>query len=477
LIRVDIFQGLWFNHGMSDNVFYFILVQTSAILSGMLVLGSLGHMVYQRREPPSMIAWLLAILLLPYLAVPLYFIFRSRKLKRREKTALKLARKGEIPDPEANRIDMVLRNNGIAGATVGNRFFFYTDGVNAYNILMDQITSARHTILISTYVLSPDPVGKNILSALTRKASQGVQVKLLIDCIGSLPLYFRQKPLRNLRDAGGQAAFYMSLLTRPFQNYINLRNHRKIFIFDDHTVLSGGMNISREYMGPSPYDQRWTDILFYLQGPAVYHYREIFTEDWNHTAKEKLDLPDFLPPPSGDVTLQVVPSGPDIQSDALYEALLSAVYSADERIWIVTPYFVPDKSLMQALVIACHRGVDVRLITPASSNHLVADLSRSPFMRELESKGVKLLLYPRGMIHAKAILFDHRGVMMGSANFDQRSLFLNYEVVSFAYSRSIIDSCATWMKGLMADCTSRMPPAGRWRRISENLMSVFAPLL
>ncbi len=464
-------------HIMSENVFYFILVQTSAIVSGMLVLGSLGHMVYQRREPPSMIAWLLAIILLPYLAVPLYFIFRSRKLKRREKTALTLAKKGEIPDSKATHIDKVLRNNGIAGATLGNRFFFYTDGVKAYNMIMDQIASARHTILISTYVLSPDPVGKNVLSALTRKASQGVQVKLLIDCIGSLPLYFRQKPLRNLRKAGGQVAFYMPLMTRPFQNYINLRNHRKIFIFDDCTVLSGGMNISREYMGPSPYDQRWTDILFYLEGPAVFHYREIFTEDWNHTAENKLAVPDFLPEATGDATLQVVPSGPDIQSDALYEALLFAVFSAQERIWIVTPYFVPDKSLMQALVIACHRGVDVRLITPASSNHLVADLSRSSFMRDLNSKGVKVLLYPHGMIHAKAMLFDNRGVVMGSANFDQRSLFLNYEVVSFAYSRSIIDPCAAWMNQLIADCTSRMKPAGRWRRISENLMSVFAPLL
>jgi cardiolipin synthase A/B len=462
---------------MSENVFYFILVQTTAILSGILVLGSLGHMVYQRREPPSMIAWLLAIILLPYVAVPLYFIFRSRKLKRREKTVLRLAKRGEIPDHDATRIDMVLRNNGIAGATLGNRFYFYTDGVKAYNILMDQITSARHTILISTYVLQSDTVGKNILNALTFKASQGVQVRLLIDCIGSLPLYIFQCPLHELKKAGGQVAFYMPLLTRPFQNYINLRNHRKVFIFDDHTVLSGGMNISREYMGPSPCERRWEDILFFLQGPAVFHYREIFTEDWNHSASQKLAMPDFMPVPIGDATIQVVPSGPDIQSDALYEALLSAVFSAQERIWIVTPYFVPDKSLMQALVIAGHRGVDVKLITPASSNHLIADLSRSGFMRDLSAKGVDVCLYQKGMIHAKAILYDRRGVIMGSANFDQRSLFLNYEVVSFAYSRPIIDQCEAWMTGLLADCTCHLPPAGRWRRFSENLMSVFAPLL
>jgi cardiolipin synthase A/B len=462
---------------MSENAFYFILVQSTAIMSGILVLGALGHMVYQRREPPSMIAWLLAIILLPYFAVPLYFIFRSRKLKRREKTVFKLAKKGEIPEQDATRIDMVLRRNGIAGATRGNRFFFYTDGVKAYNILMEQISSAQQSILISTYVLRPDNVGRNILAALTKKAESGIQVKLLIDCIGSLPLYLYQLPLRKLKKAGGRVAFYMPLLTRPFQNYINLRNHRKIFIFDDKTVLSGGMNITREYIGPSPCSDRWQDLLFFIQGPAVFHYREIFTADWNHTAPEKLTLPGFMPAPAGETNIQVVPSGPDIQSDALYEALLSAVYSAQERIWIVTPYFVPDKGLMQALVIACHRGVDVRLITPASSNHLIADLSRSGFMRDLDNKGVQVCLYPHGMIHAKAILYDRRGVIMGSANFDQRSLFLNYEVVSFAYSRAVIDQCEAWMAQLLDGCVCHMPPAGRWRRLSENLMSVFAPLL
>jgi cardiolipin synthase A/B len=462
---------------MSENVFYFVLVQSTAIMSGILVLGVLGHMVYQRREPPSMIAWLLAIILLPYFAVPLYFIFRSRKLKRREKTVFKLAKKGEIPDQDATRIDMVLRNNGIAGATRGNRFFFYTDGVRAYNIIMEQISSAQQSILISTYVLRPDNVGRNILAALTKKAESGIQVKLLIDCIGSLPLYLYQLPLRKLKKAGGRVAFYMPLLTRPFQNYINLRNHRKIFIFDDKTVLSGGMNITREYIGPSPCRNRWQDLLFFIQGPAVFHYLEIFTADWNHTASDKLALPDFMPAPAGDTNIQVVPSGPDIQNDALYEALLSAVFSAQERIWIVTPYFVPDKSLMQALVIACHRGVDVRLITPSSSNHLIADLSRSGFMRDLDSKGVKVCLYPHGMIHAKAILYDRRGVIMGSANFDQRSLFLNYEVVSFAYSRAVIDQCEEWMAQLLDKCECHMPAANRWRRLSENFMSVFAPLL
>jgi len=462
---------------MNENLIYFLLIHLSAIIADILVLGALGHMVYQRREPTSMIAWLLAIILLPYIAVPLYFIFRSRKLKRKTKSQIELASRREVVAEKATDLDMILRGNGIAGATLGNRFEFYTDGVEAYGALIAQIQTAQKQILISTYVFSSDEVARAILSGLTRKASQGVSVKLLIDSIGSLPLYLFQSSLKELKKAGGQVAFYMPILTRPFQNYINLRNHRKIFLFDDKTVLAGGMNLSREYMGPVPCDDRWQDILFLIQGPAVFHYRKIFTEDWNHTAREKLDFSEHMPASCGDIGIQVVPSGPDIASDALYEALLSAVFSARDRIWLVTPYFVPDKSLMQALIIARHRGVDIKLITPASSNHLIADLGRSSYMRELLANGIEVCLFQAGMIHAKAILIDKKGVMMGSANIDQRSLFLNYEVISFIYSKKVIAATEQWMKTLLEQCTVSMKSASRWRRMGENLMSIFAPML
>lgn len=462
---------------MNEGLIYFLYFHLGTIIVDILVLSTLGHMAYQRREPSSMIAWLLAIILLPYIAVPLYFIFRSRKLKPKGKSPFTLVRTGEVPKDEANHIDLILRSNGIAGATLGNAFDFFPDGVRAYQALISHIQRAEKQILISTYVFSSDEVARSIIGALAVKAGQGVDVRLLIDSVGSLPLYLLQWPLRKLKKAGGKVAFYMPLLAKPFQSYINLRNHRKIFLFDDRIVMAGGMNISREYMGPVACKKRWTDILFEVRGPAVFHYREIFTQDWNHTSDDKLALPEQLPGPAGETGIQVVPSGPDIVTDALYEALLSAVFSARQRIWIVTPYFVPDKSLLQALVIARHRGVDVRLITPEKSNHLIADLGRSSFMRDLDANGISVCLFPDGMIHAKAILLDDRGVMMGSANIDQRSLFLNYEAVSFIYSQKVITDCETWMTGLMDRCKTRMAPAGRWRRMCENLMRIFAPLL
>lgn len=224
---------------MEESLIYFIYFHLGTIVVDILVLSSLGHMVYQRREPTSMMAWLLAIVLLPYIAVPLYFIFRSRKLRRRVKSDIQLACRREIPPPEATQIDLILRTNGIAGAITGNGFAFFPDGIKAYEVLMDHIRRAQREILISTYVFNTDEVARSIIDALEKKARAGVDVRLLIDSAGSLPLYLFQWPLRRLKKAGAQVAFYMPLLARPFQNYINLRNHRKIFLFDGATVMAG----------------------------------------------------------------------------------------------------------------------------------------------------------------------------------------------------------------------------------------------
>jgi len=186
---------------------------------------------------------------------------------------------------------------------------------------------------------------------------------------------------------------------------------------------------------------------------------------------------DTVPPDYGDTEIQVVPSGPDIDGDALFEALICAIYNATERIWIVTPYFVPATSLQQALIIAHHKGVDVKLITPYESNHFLANVVRSSYMRELMEAGVEVALYKGPLLHAKAILFDDSSAMLGSVNIDNRSLLLNYEVVSFAYSDSIISAVSGWMEKLLQDSQHEMKPAGTMQRLAENLMRIIAPQL
>jgi len=456
-----------------------IFSHTFLVVGKILFFSALLHMVYQRRTPTSMISWLLAIILLPHLAVPLYFVLGSRKhISSKTKSMFSLRSVTDLPLEKANPIDGVLRANGIPGGTQGNRFVLYTDGTAAFSALMHEIDNAQESIFISTYVFNNDAVTTEIVKALSEKAKVGVEVNLLIDSLGLFPLYCFQHPFKKLRQAGAKVSFFMPILQMPLRNYINLRNHRKIFLFDRRIVLTGGMNLSAEYMGPSPDPGRWNDLLFLIEGPAVFHYLEIFASDWAYACGHTMPIAmDSVPPGLGDAYIQVVPSGPDIARDALFEALICAIYAAKKRIWIVTPYFVPVTSLQEALIIAHHKGVDVKLITPYDSNHLTADLVRSSYMRELMEAGVEVALYKGPMLHAKAILFDDTGTMLGSVNIDNRSLLLNYEVVSFAYSAAIISEVNAWMEKLLEDSHHAMKPACTLRRLAENLMRIIAPQL
>ena len=459
------------------------LTYALVILGGMLVFIAIGHILYQKRSPTSMMSWMMAIVFLPFITVPLYFIIGIRKRESKHAKSYVDFHKPDSHDAytldgSTHTILSILEKNGIPPATRGNEFELISSSTEAYERMLDEIQRAKHSIDICTYVFGFDKTTEVILEALTRKAKEGVKVRMLLDLVGSLGAYFNQRGFKALRNAGGEVAFFVPILKRPFQNYINLRNHRKIYLFDEERLLSGGMNLSNEYMGADDGTKRWEDLMYALRGPAVNDFYSIFINDWEYATKrsEKQDF-EHKEAYSGSQIVQVVPSGPDIPKDALYETLLNAIYNAKERIWIVTPYFVPDDNMVQALVIAQHKGVDVKLITPKASDHLLADLGRSPYMRELGEIGVDVVLYEGAMLHAKAILFDSVGGMVGSVNLDNRSLFLNYEVVTFVYSEEFMKNMEVWMINLMKNASQGMKKPSKFREAVENIMKVFAPLL
>lgn len=465
-------------------VAYLFFTYIFIIISGLLVFTAIGHIFYQKRSPTSMISWIMAIIFLPFIAVPLYFIIGIRKRAPRHKVKgyVKLPETLKLTPYKLNASDhsilSLLEKNGIPPATKGNTISLITSDVKAYEEMLKQIDQAQHSIDICTYVFKFDQTTEVLIEALTRRANQGVKVRLLLDIVGSLGVYFNPGKFKALKNAGGEVAFFTPILKRPFQNYINLRNHRKIYLFDQNKLLSGGMNLSNEYMGIEDGTKRWEDLIYKLEGPSVYHFYSIFHNDWTYATEdeEKEDINQDLIY-EGDDIVQVVPSGPDIQTDALYETLLNAIYNAEQRIWIVTPYFVPGENIVQALVIAHHKGVDVKIITPKHSNHFLADLGRSPYMRELDDIGVEVVLYEGEMLHAKAILFDDVGGMVGSVNLDNRSLFLNYEVVTFVYTEKIVLNLASWMETLMLNSSRGMKKPSKIREATENIMKVFAPQL
>ncbi len=453
------------------------------IVGGLLIFTAIGHILYQKRSPTSMMSWMMAIVFLPFITVPLYFIIGIRKRESKHAKSYVDFHKPDSHDAytldgSTHTILSILEKNGIPPATRGNEIELISSSTEAYERMLEEIQRAKHSIDICTYVFQFDKTMEVILEALTRKAKEGVKVRVLLDLVGSLGAYFNQRGFKALRNAGGEVAFFVPILKRPFQNYINLRNHRKIYLFDEERLLSGGMNLSNEYMGADDGTKRWEDLMYALRGPAVNDFYSIFLNDWEYATKrsEKQDF-EHKEAYSGNQIVQVVPSGPDIPKDALYETLLNAIYNAKERIWIVTPYFVPDDNMVQALVIAQHKGVDVKLITPKESDHLLADLGRSPYMRELDEIGVDVVLYEGAMLHAKAILFDSVGGMVGSVNIDNRSLFLNYEVVTFVYSEEFMKNMEAWMKNLMKNASRGMEKPSKFREAVENIMKVFAPLL
>jgi cardiolipin synthase len=453
------------------------------IFGGFLIFTAIGHILYQKRSPTSMISWMLAIVFLPFITVPLYFIIGIRKREpKHQKSFVEFhtpsSRDAYTLDVSNHSILSILEKNGIPPATKGNSFELITSSTEAYERLLEEIQTAQHCIDICTYVFVFDKTTKVIIEALTKRAREGVEVRLLLDLVGSLGASFNQKGFKALKEAGGEVAFFVPVLKRPLQNYINLRNHRKIYLFDQRRLLSGGMNLSDEYMGEDDGTKRWEDLMYTLTGPSVDDFYSIFHNDWSYATKEsEKRISPYKHDYRGEQIVQVVPSGPDIPTDALYETLLNAIYNAQERIWIVTPYFIPDDNMVQALVIAQHKGVDVKLITPKNSDHILADMGRSPYMRELDEIGVDVVLYEGEMLHAKAILFDSLGGMVGSVNLDNRSLFLNYEVVTFVYSQEFIESIESWMERLMQNATRGMQKPSKFREAIENIMKVFAPLL
>lgn len=460
-------------------LFWIYLSYTTLVFTAML------HMLYQRRSPQNLMAWLLTLILLPFIGVFFYILLGSRKFlfKQRKPTIEMQSLSSVKPDKMlATQLDELLRANQIAGATLGNQISLHTDATFAFNLFMQAIESAQSSIHLQTYIFKTDESGLAILDALIHKAQQGVQVRLLMDAVGSFTLYRNPKALLPLVKAGGHYAFFQPIWRSFLSNQVNLRNHRKIYIFDQTLLLTGGINLSNDYLGSEttpPKDGRWIDLLCKIQGPNILHYQNVFNADWFYTTSEKLPaikLNQNIQTTEGEL-LQAIPSGPDIDSDALFEILLQSIYRAKHSIQMVTPYFVPDSSIMNALMIAVKRGVKLTLITPRTSDHLIFDLGRSSYIRELKELGADIFLYQTAMLHAKLTIIDQDAMIIGSANIDYRSLFINHEIVNIIYSKPLILQMQEWIETLLLESRTYQPSDHKLRKLFENLTRIFAPIL
>ncbi len=453
-----------------------------------LALLLLARLMSQKKAPANTFAWLLVIILLPYVGVPLYLIFGGRKLRRlaARKAPLTphLLNPPESASVYADRpVAHTIMSSGAGAPVAGNRLQLLTTGEETFAALESQIHAARETIHLSTFILGRDDTGRRLIQLLTERAREGVKVRLLLDAVGCM--FVRRSFHAALRAAGGEVVTFMPVLPFTSRGSANLRNHRKIAVFDHATAIVGGHNLANEYMGPTPFRKRFRDLGALIDGPAATLLNEVFIADWCFASRQSPEKirPGVTPetaPSRGKAELQVVASGPDVPGDPLYEGIISMIQEAEHSIWIVTPYFIPDDVLLRSLIVKARAGREVTLIVPEHSNHPVTDFARRHYIRELCLAGGRVLLFQPGMMHSKAVIVDDRIGLLGSANFDLRSLFVNFEIGVVVHTKADALAIKAWAR-TQAECcrefVNRKRPHRLWSGLLEDFSRLLAPLL
>jgi cardiolipin synthase len=473
---------------------------------GLLVYVLVTRIGEHRRQPSAAVAWVLVIAMFPYLGLPLFLLFGTRKFVRpgvlvrpplvqapaglplggadaAPPAGLPARLRGAAPRQAAQPAQpapplwatSLLASFALPAPTGNAEIVFHADGARSWQALLELLRGARRSIDLCTFVLGRDAVGNALLDELAGAASRGVRVRLLLDAFGSLRS--SRSRLRVLRDAGVAVSWFMPLLHNPLRGRTNLRNHRKLAVADDVRLWSGGRNQAAEYFIDHLGKAAWEDLTFSIRGPVAAQAAALFEHDWQVASGRVPQLPlplagnaQELADETADAMAQLIPSGPDHVDDTVYSLLLAAAYHAQRRILAVTPYFVPDDALLSAWCLACRRGVEVTLLVPETSNHALADLARERSLRQLQQAGGKVLLYPT-MMHAKAIVVDDSLALCGTVNLDARSLFLNFELMFAFYGAQEIEWLAHWIgdRSRAARRHDAVLP-GWWRDLLEGIV-------
>ena len=420
----------------------------------------------EQRAPTTAIAWVMGLVLMPYVTLPIYLLFGQRKLRpvgspRPPRTA-----------PAGHWASDLIESFGLAPPSRCD-IRLHADGLAARDALWRVIDGARERIDICTFIIGNDALGQEVLARLTQRAQQGVQVRVLLDGFGALTL--PRHHFDALRAAGGEVSVFRPFFSLRRSGPRNLRNHRKLTIADDTWLWAGGRNLAGEYFTGTPaHPVPWRDLSFDLRGDVAAAAARQFNDDWGSVRGRKARAPvEAIGDVGGDFA-QFLPSGPDQTEDTAHALLIDACFRAEQRVLAVTPYFVPDDGLRNAIRLAARRGVQVTIAIPAQSNHRLTDFVRARAMRDLAHAGVNFRMLPY-MAHAKAVVVDEDLAMCGSINLDLRSLLLNHEAAVVFYGRHEVDWLAQWIDTTAAAGTPyRAQRPGLLRDIAEGLLLTVA---
>ena len=471
-------------------------------LSGVIFVAAVvasGHAVIYKREPRAAALWVVVIWLLPAAGPVLYLLLGINRVRR-----LAVAKRGDMvrhrttpernsvgsPSPETSfrpeeenfRLFAQLVERMTARPLLpGNLLVPLVDGVEAYPAMLEAIESATESIGLATYIFDRAGAGKRFVDALARSKKRGVEVRVLIDAVGAN--YSWPPVSRSLRDHGINVALFNPRLLPRWLPAVNLRNHRKILVVDGRIGFTGGFNIKREYWNPESPGQPFRDLPFRLAGPVVAHLSEVFVDDWQFAANEALRGEKWFPKLSlGDgMIARGIEAGPDESFERLRWVIIGALNAARRSVHVVTPYFLPDGGIVSALNAAAMRGVDVDILLPEHSN--LAYVHRATFGQiwQVLERGCRVWLSSGQFDHSKLMIVDGEWSLIGSANWDARSLRLNFEFNVQCYSAEFGGQLAQRVRARLSESRllslqevdSRPLPI----KLRDGIARLFAPYL
>lgn len=461
------------------------------VVEALWVVGLAAWIVLERRSPVATLAWIVTLAWLPAVGILIYYFLGPRRLRRRKvKRAASqkmveqaiAAIEDETDDPARTELAKMIVGAGEAAPLRAERIELYTEGKDCFDAILGAIAEAKHHIHLSYYIWYDDPIGNRFRDALIEKAKQGVEVRLLLDWIGAYPTGARH--LAPLEAAGAKVAWFNPVsLTRLRPRYTNFRTHRKIVVCDGQVGFTGGMNVSEKQSSETYGERAWRDAHLRIDGSAVRALQRVFLEDWHYASGEMPSGPHYLRRATshGEELVQIVASGPDADMYAIHKMFFASIATAHRRVLITTPYFVPDEPIVSALVTAALRGVEVQVIVPAAGDSILVDLAARSYFPELVTAGVKVFEYLPRFVHSKTMVVDDDLAIVGSANMDNRSFRLNFELCAVVYGHRFASKLAAVFEDDLALCREVKPKQIRReplvQRLGEATARLFSPML
>ncbi|MCH8499342.1 MAG: cardiolipin synthase [Marinobacter sp.] len=447
------------------------------------------------RTAQGALAWIVGLIGFPYLAVPLFILFgrnrfsgyvKARRLgdaslnfllNQFERQTLAISNPGHAHFSDELQVLCKLARQPF---THGNHCRLLKDGEATFDALFEAMEDARDYILLEFYIIRSDKVGQRIKHILTRKLAEGVRVYFLYDDIGSV--WLSRHYLRELRDAGAQVSSFGEGNSRRRRFQINFRNHRKLLVCDGHTGFVGGINLGDEYLGTAAGQEPWRDTHCQITGPAVLGLQLTFIEDWNWAASQLPVLNwQAQAAPQHDQEVLILPTGPADTYETCTLFFLNCINNARFRVWITSPYFVPDFQVINAMQLAALRGVDVKIFIPEKPDHQIFRLAAYSYLVQASKAGIGIYRYQPGFMHQKVLLVDDRYAAVGTANLDNRSMRLNFEVTALVAAPEFVAEVSQMLEEDLRHCHKMTAEEYRERglpfRLACRAVRLAAPIL